>query len=119
MPRTQHGRVGGRRWRRLRDACIANPDNTHCAWPPCRQWVDKALPGTHPWGPTANHPELLCLGGSELGIDEDDLELMHNRCNVQHAAWALARARARGLAPQRQPRPSRALAGAPRTSRTW
>lgn len=111
MPRTKHGRTGGRPWRRRRDHCVNDPRNTHCAW--CGHWVDKTLPGTDAWGPTANHVHLLALGGSEM---HGQLELMHNRCNTQHMHAAMTAARARG---QRRPRTTTQPAPAPRTSRTW
>lgn len=109
MPRTQHGRTGGRPWRRRRDHCVNDPHNTHCAW--CGGWVDKQLPGTHPMGPTANHVQLLALGGSEM---HGALELMHNRCNVQHAHAAMTAARGG----TRRPRANR-TSTTPRTSRQW
>lgn len=73
MPRSK-GRTG-RPWVRHRQALL-DSDATTCAW--CGQHVDKTLPGTHRWGPTADHITPLMLGGDPYG----PLQLMHNRCNT-------------------------------------
>lgn len=79
----------GRPWLRHRQALL-DSDTTTCAWPPCGQHVDKTLPGTHKWGPSANHITPLMLGGEEHG----PLNLMHTRCNSVHGQWVRATLRA-------------------------
>lgn len=107
MPSTLYEpRAGGRRWRVDRDRCIRDPANTHC-WL-CRRPVDKTLPGTHPYGPTADHEVPLSLGGPELLRDGAVLHLAHNRCNASRSNTVR--------------RPARATHKPPavlRTSRTW
>jgi 5-methylcytosine-specific restriction endonuclease McrA len=115
MPRGTHGRIGGRAWRADRDRCIRGPE-THC-WL-CRTHVDKTLPGTHAWGPTADHEIPLLLGGPELVKDGAVLHLAHNRCNAARSNRLRAQLNTAG--PTATPRrPQRELAMQPRTSRQW
>ncbi|MBW0088248.1 hypothetical protein I4I73_03335 [Pseudonocardia sp. KRD-184] len=73
-------RVGGRAWRVDRARFLASTHERDC-WL-CRRPVDRDLPGTHPWGPTADHEVPLMLGGPELVRDGAVLHLAHNRCNA-------------------------------------
>jgi hypothetical protein len=102
-------RRGGRAYRVDRAACINDPDNTHC-WL-CHKPVDKSLPGTHAWGPSADHEVPLMLGGPELVRDGAVLHLAHNRCNAARSNRLRARLGPHGL--QRAARARRT------TSRDW
>jgi 5-methylcytosine-specific restriction endonuclease McrA len=87
MPRSK-GRTG-RPWQRIRQHVIDTSDGI-CAW--CHRPVDRTLPGTHPWGPTADHIIELDRGGPER--DPANLQLMHRRCN--NAKEAARRRRGNG-----------------------
>lgn len=65
----------GRPWRRIRADVLATED--HC-WI-CGHAVDLTLPGTHPYGPTADHVIPLSHGGDPR--DRSNLRLAHLRCN--------------------------------------
>jgi 5-methylcytosine-specific restriction endonuclease McrA len=45
----------------------------------CGLYVDKELPGRHPWGPTYDHAIPRARGGSKTSLD--NARLSHNRCN--------------------------------------
>lgn len=107
-------RAGGR-WRNERDYWLATTDETHC-WIPdwCgNAYVDRTLPGTHPWGATADHEVPLWLGGPELPSQGAVLRLAHNRCNAARSNRLRAQLAARGEQPSPAPLPQ------PRTSRRW
>lgn len=76
-----------------RQACIDTgaANHTPCAW--CGRPIDYQLPGTHRWGPTADHIHELARGGPITG----PLRPMHQRCNAQRGAQLAAQLR------QRQP----------------
>jgi hypothetical protein len=75
----QTRRRGGRPWVADRAHFLATTNETHC-WL-CTRYVDRTLPGTHPWGPSADHETPLLLGGPELLRDGARLHLAHLRCN--------------------------------------
>jgi hypothetical protein len=111
-------RAGGRAWRTDRAHFLATTTETHC-W--LTDWcggayVDRTLPGTHRWGPTADHEIPLLLGGPELVRDGAVLHLAHNWCNAARSN----RLRAQLAAAGRIPRPrTPARRPARRTSRNW
>lgn len=84
-------RGAGRRWAADRTHFLATTDETDC-WL-CGRHVDRALPGIHAWGPTADHELPLMLGGPELVRDGAVLHLAHNRCNAARSNRARGRLR--------------------------
>jgi 5-methylcytosine-specific restriction endonuclease McrA len=69
----------GTAWTLLRARVFA--EEAHC-WI-CRQWVDQALPRTHPWSRTVDHIVQLSDGGPPL--DRANCRLAHRRCNGRRA----------------------------------
>lgn len=105
-------RRGGRAWVNDRAHFLRTTDETHC-W--LTDWcggayVDRTLPGTHPWGPSADHEVPLMLGGPELVRDGAVLHLSHLRCNSARSN----RLRAQLAAAGHSARPSTHV-----TSRDW
>lgn len=84
----------GPKWEALRKQVIG--EETHCHR--CGQPVLRALPGTHPLGPTVDHLIPRSKGGPKY--DRSNLRLAHRRCNL--------------TAGDREPEHSR-----PTTSRQW
>lgn len=110
-------RRGGTLWRTDRAHFLATTEETTC-W--LVDWcggalVDLRLPGTHPWGPTADHEVPLLLGGPELLRDGAVLHLAHNRCNAARSNRIRAQLRAAGVVVEVAP----VRLGRPRTSRDW
>lgn len=107
-------RKGGRRWRADVAHFLATTTETHC-W--LTDWcggtyVDRALPGTHVWGATADHEIPLMLGGPELVRDGAVLHLAHNRCNAARSNRIRAQLTVAGYV-------ATGSVSTPRTSRTW
>ncbi|MFK0173400.1 HNH endonuclease signature motif containing protein [Streptomyces sp. NPDC090306] len=69
----------GTAWSLLRARVFAEEA---CCWI-CHQWVDQALPRTHPMSRTVDHIVQLSDGGPPL--DRANCRLAHRRCNGQRA----------------------------------
>lgn len=78
-----------RAWQRVRRRVI---DEEQLCWR-CGLPVDKTLPGTDLWGPTADHVVPLIKGGALL--DRRNLRLAHMRCNAERQAGRTVRRRVR------------------------
>lgn len=114
-------RKGGRAWVTERNHFIRTTHETHCwltDWCGGR-YVDKTLPGTHRWGPTADHLVPLLLGGPELVRDGAVLHLAHNWCNAARSNRLRAELAAAHATPAPSHRPHRDLAPDLPTSRDW
>ncbi|QTD96983.1 HNH endonuclease [Streptomyces cyanogenus] len=69
----------GTAWAAMRARVFA--EESHC-WI-CGQWVDQALPRTHPMSRTVDHIVQLSHGGAPL--DRANCRLAHRRCNGRRA----------------------------------
>lgn len=54
----------------------------------CGEWVDRTLPGLHPFGPVVDHRIPVAAGGTD---DLANLQLAHRSCNREKGATVRVR----------------------------